>query len=353
MMRLVLLLAIAALAAGCTAAATTPASRERWAQLPPLPDAEGFAGAFAGVSGGALIVAGGANFPGKKPWDGGRKVWYDSIFVLDRPGGTWTLAGKLPRPLGYGVSATWRDSIVCAGGSDAEGHFAVAFRLHWDGHTIVTAPLPPLPRPIANACGAIAGNRLYVAGGQETPDSPTALPTLYVIDLAAASPAWRELEPCPGGGRILAAAAAHGDDFWLIGGAALSAGDAGKPRRRYLRHVWRYRPGGGWTKMPDLPRPVVAAPSPAPVAGDQIFILGGDDGANVDLKPPAPHPGFSRTILCVDATSGAITEQGEVPAPRVTVPCVRWRDRWVIPSGERVPGVRSPEVWSFEPRIGH
>src|SRR5262245_23532811 len=34
-----------------------------WTQLPPLPDREGFAGAFAGVTGGALIVAGGANFP--------------------------------------------------------------------------------------------------------------------------------------------------------------------------------------------------------------------------------------------------------------------------------------------------
>ena len=46
-----------------------------WTQLPSIPDREGFAGPFAGVSGGALLVAGGANFPDKKPWEGGTKVW--------------------------------------------------------------------------------------------------------------------------------------------------------------------------------------------------------------------------------------------------------------------------------------
>ena len=44
--------------------------------------------AVAGVSGGALLVAGGANFPDKKPWQGGTKVWYDTVFVLDEPGTT-------------------------------------------------------------------------------------------------------------------------------------------------------------------------------------------------------------------------------------------------------------------------
>src|SRR4051794_9202194 len=41
-----------------------------WTQLPSLPDPEGFASAFAGVSHDALLVAGGANFPDKRPWDG-------------------------------------------------------------------------------------------------------------------------------------------------------------------------------------------------------------------------------------------------------------------------------------------
>ena len=71
-----------------------------WSRLPPLPDREGFAGPFAGVSDGALLVVGGANFPDKKPWEGGTKNWYDTIFVLDRPDGQWKTAGRLPRSLG-------------------------------------------------------------------------------------------------------------------------------------------------------------------------------------------------------------------------------------------------------------
>jgi len=70
-----------------------------WKRLPSLPDNEGFAGPLAGVSNGALIVAGGANFPDKKPWDGGKKVWYDTVFVLEKPNGEWKIAGKLPRPV--------------------------------------------------------------------------------------------------------------------------------------------------------------------------------------------------------------------------------------------------------------
>ena len=60
-----------------------------WRDLPPIPDAVGFAGSFAGTTSGALVVAGGANFPDRKPWEGGTKVWSDRVFVLERPGGQW------------------------------------------------------------------------------------------------------------------------------------------------------------------------------------------------------------------------------------------------------------------------
>ena len=63
--------------------------QSQWATLPPIPDEEGFAGLFAGVSDNMLICAGGANFPHKKPWEGGIKQWYDHIYILDEPGGKW------------------------------------------------------------------------------------------------------------------------------------------------------------------------------------------------------------------------------------------------------------------------
>ncbi|NIP97188.1 MAG: hypothetical protein GWO24_28645, partial [Akkermansiaceae bacterium] len=45
-----------------------------WDRLPDLPDGEGFAGVFAGLARDGdkdiLVVAGGANFPEGRPWEG-------------------------------------------------------------------------------------------------------------------------------------------------------------------------------------------------------------------------------------------------------------------------------------------
>lgn len=46
--------------------ATSLTAKEiQWKQLPSIPDEEGFAGMYSGVSNGVLVVAGGANFPDK------------------------------------------------------------------------------------------------------------------------------------------------------------------------------------------------------------------------------------------------------------------------------------------------
>jgi len=319
----------------------------RWLQLPPLPDKEGFAAMYAGVSGGALIAAGGANFPDKKPWEGGTKIWYDTVFVLEKPDGQWKQAGRLPRPLGYGVSVTHNGTVVCAGGSDAARHHPDCFKLEWRGGRLMNTHLPPLPRPVANACGALLGDTLYVAGGIETPDATAALKTFYALDLAAKPPVWRALEPWPGPARMLAVAAALDGSFYLASGADLSAGPDGKPVRTYLRDAYCFTPGRGWKHLPDLPRAAVAAPSPAPVIDRSTFLVISGDDASQLATPPTRHPGFPNSILAYDTRAGRWTETGATPSPRVTVPTAAWHGSWIILSGEQRPGVRSPEVWSF------
>jgi N-acetylneuraminate epimerase len=324
------------------------AARE-WSRLAPIPDPAGVAAPFAGLSGEALIVAGGANFPDKSLWDGGRKVWHDAIFALERPDGEWKRAGTLPRPIAYGVSVTHRGGVVCVGGSDATHCYADAFRLEWRAGQVAIMPLPPLSTPLANACGALIGDVLYVAGGQQTPNATRAVSTAFRIDLSASKPAWQEIDPYPDAARILAVAAAYDGAFWLIGGAELTPGESRSVVRRYLRDVYRYRPGVGWQRMPDLPDPIAAAPSPAPCDESGLYILGGDDGSHVSLKPGPRLPGFSRTILRFDGKQGTWQQRGQTPAPRVTAPCVHWGKSWIIPSGEGRPGVRSPQVWAWTP----
>jgi N-acetylneuraminic acid mutarotase len=319
-----------------------------FSQLPPLPDREGFAGAFAGVADGQLLVAGGANFPDKKPWENGKKVWYDTVFALDKTDGAWRIVGKLPRPLGYGVSVTTSNGIVCIGGSDAERHHAEVFLLALDKGKVATKTLPRLPVPLANGAGALVGDAIYVFGGSDVPGEKTALNRLFAFDLKAASPQWRELESCPGAGRILPVAAVVDGAFYVAGGAGLQETN-GKMARAYLRDAWSYRPGAGWKQLADLPKPAVAAPSPAPVADSKFYIIGGDDGSLVGFQPMEKHPGFSKSVVTYDVRSNVWSIAGEVPVSRAVLPTTFWQGRWVMPNGEARPGVRSPEVWAFEP----
>jgi len=331
-----------------TMLAASDSRAEEWTKLSSLPDQEGFAGLFAGVCNGSLLVAGGANFPDRKPWDGGRKVWYDNVFVLNKPNGEWKVAGKLPRPLGYGVSVSYRGGVVCVGGSDAERHYADVFRLELSDGKLTTTTFPPLPKPVANACGALVGDILYVAGGQEKPDSNGTLKTAFRIDLSAQEPKWKEIEACPGGGRMLSVAAGFDAAFWMVGGVDLIVGNDEKVKRKYLRDAYRYDPDKGWKQIADPPHPIAAAPSPAPTVASGFVILGGDDGSQVKVVPDQ-HRGFGKKVLTYEPKTERWTEVGELSAPRVTAPCLLWNKLWVVPSGEMRPGVRSPEVWGFSP----
>lgn len=197
-----------------------------WEPLPPIPDAEGFAGSFAGVSRGALVVAGGANFPSGRPWEGGTKTWHDRVFVLEPGGAAWRPAGRLPRPLAYGVSVTYESRVICCGGSDEARHHDGVFALAWDGTSLRVEPLPPLPRPLALHAGAVVGTHLVVGGGTETPADTTASRRVWRLDLARPAAGWREEAPLPGPGRILAAAAAQGQFL-----SRRRRGPAGRGRR--------------------------------------------------------------------------------------------------------------------------
>jgi N-acetylneuraminate epimerase len=152
------------------------AAQEHWRRLAPIPESRGVAAPFAGVSGNALIVAGGANFPDKMPWEGGKKVWRDAVWVLDGPDGKWRGAGKLPRPLAYGVSVSVNGCVLCIGGSDSERHYADVFAFEWKEGTLrQSKTLPPsLPIPLANAAGAVdRGEVVYIACGSSEPGEKT------------------------------------------------------------------------------------------------------------------------------------------------------------------------------------
>lgn len=337
--------------------AATPAIATDLQALPPLPDPLGFAGMYAGVSGGALLAAGGANFPEKPLAQGGRKVWHDGIYVLQHPRAAWRFAGRLPKPAGYGVSATWGDAVILAGGGNDRGSTREVLSLRWDNGMLRLEPLPSLPIATANCCGTVVGDVLYVAGGQESPVDTRALARCFALSLSEppASRIWREIPwPEQAPGRILAVAASAGGYFYLFSGMGLSRGADGSPARTYLTDAWRYLPSEGWRRLTDMPRAAGAAPSPAHTdASGRILITGGVHGDFLAKVPKGgPFPGFPRDTLAYDPAAdawdqlppAAVTNPGSAPPARVTAPVAIWNGRVVVPGGEIEPGIRTPTV---------
>jgi len=320
-----------------------------WRALAPLPETHGVAGSFAGVSNGALLVVGGAYFE-TPPYAGGEKIWSGRIFVLESPDGEWHAAGALDHPLAYGGSVTAGDGIILIGGSDGRRHYATVTRLEWVNGTIQTEELPALPRPCANLGAALLGNAIYVAGGQAAPDSPAALHSFWRLRLDVQPLRWEALEPWPGPARILPVVAAQDGAVYVISGAELLPDPGGKPTRRFLTDAYRYRPGEGWERIAEIPRPAVAAPAVAE-GPSHIMVFGGDDGANffrqAELKDR--HPGFRHDILAYHTITGEWAEMGSMPFSHVTTPALWWRGQVIIPSGEDRPGHRSPQVYAGAP----
>lgn len=343
----------AAMLGGCAGVASGDSVRLEWSRCADLPDKLGVAAPFAGSSRKHLIVAGGANFPAAMPWEGGKKVWHERIWALDlqQSDARWQEAGKLPHPLAYGVSLTIPEGVLCVGGSDAERHHSGVFLLSWGPDGTSIREWPPLPVALAHASGAVlVDGRVVIVGGAEKPGEQLASAKVFVIDSKDAAPAWSELPPFPGKPRIMPVTGAVANTLFVFGGAALEPDAAGKVRRVLLKDAWRYTDDAGWKPLAELPKPVVAAASPAPFISGELLAVSGDDGSRTGFQPLEKHPGFPDRILAFRPETNAWRDAGITPAPRATLPVAALPSGgFVFPSGEVRPGVRSPEVWMLKP----
>jgi N-acetylneuraminic acid mutarotase len=162
-----------------------------------------------------LIVAGGANFPDKKPWEGGKKRWYDEVWAFDLKLKTWEQLGKLPKPIAYGVSVTFNDAIICVGGSNDTEYLSDVFRLSLRDGDLLIETLPSLPIQHGNGAGGLVGKMLLIIGGQTSANDTVALRDLWRLDLESIEKGWKRLDDHPGVGRILPIVATTKSEFWV------------------------------------------------------------------------------------------------------------------------------------------
>ena len=166
--------------------------------------AKGVSGAYCGWLDGHLILAGGANFPGRPAADGGGKMYYEAIYatsgkVNKSVGGhagksalRWQLVGVLPVPMAYGVTVSDDDGMVIVGGCNAAGGLSLAFRLSRRDSALRMEQLPELPCALDNMAGARLGDRVYIVGGLSD-GQPSA--AMYAYDFNYGE--WFQCAPLP------------------------------------------------------------------------------------------------------------------------------------------------------------
>lgn len=321
-----------------------------WRKLPDFPLKPGVAAVMAGVNGGALIAAGGANFPDLPPWEGGVKKTYDEIFALPAGATAWQPAGRLPEPRAYAAMVSVPEGVLAIGGENAAGFFQDVLWLNWDGRQVTVKPGPALPEPLASPVAAVLGGKVYLAGGYAAGPPRVSTTGFLCLDLGNISAGWQTLPSWPGPSRAMAVMAALNGAIYLISGLEMSAGPDGQPQMNYLTDAYRYRPGSGWEKLPDLPWSVIAAPSPAPVtlAPERVFVFGGVDGRQVGKVPRDRR--VPEDILCFDVARHAWRLWAEAwPEPVVASPPVPLGEEWIFVSGEIKAGHRTTAVMAWRP----
>ena len=366
-----------------------------WGHLPALPDKEGFAGAFAGIVSNKntekdyLVVAGGANFPKGRPWEKEKnpeKVYYDLAFKLEMGAedASWEkIEGPLGQPVGYGMSVALpeRGSTLFIGGKEQAATDAVWEVTADESGKLTFAPRLKYPLPIVEGVAGVVGETVIVVGGATNREGGgfRTVQEAYMLDTSRGEGEWKwESLPWPEAGtdemargRVYAVSGVQGEKFYIFGGRDYADSEDPAPGRVHqekldvLADCFVLSLKGvnpEWKSLRDLPRGMSAAPSAAlPVGVSHLLMVGGVSAQywrqqfedRPDLNGAGDlHPGFERSVWAYDTITDTWVSAGELPqmaggvpvAVPVTTPVVEWKKKFIVPSGEIKPGVRSPQI---------
>jgi sialate O-acetylesterase len=175
----------------------------------------GVSAAFGANLNGKVIAAGGANFPENPLANDSKKQYYKGIYSISEEG--TERIGSLPQTIAYGATATTAKGAVLIGGCNENGALNTVYLLNTNGNNVSISELPALPCTLDNAGACAVGNKVYVAGGNVNGTPST---QLLMLDLDAATPAWRKLAAMPGNPRTQPTVAAANSNVYVFGGFA-------------------------------------------------------------------------------------------------------------------------------------
>ncbi len=332
----------------------------------------GVAGAATGVHNDVLIVGGGANFPERMPWLGGKKKYHNEVYVFQKDRHEFLkqfpASFKLPFHLAYSANCATPKGVFVGGGEAENGVSNKAFLMQWDRRKkkIIYQSLPDLPVALTNASATSDGSIVFLAGGE---NAEQALNSFYALDLNNIKAGWKTLPPLPKAishAVLIAQSNKEGKSLYLAGGRKKNTGSVST----LYASVYAYDvKQGAWIEKQPLPYALSAGTGV--VLGDSgLLLLGGDKGTtfsktealiaaiaqeNDPVKKEAlvqeknslqaAHPGFSNEVLLYNTHTNVWTPAGTIPFDvPVTTTAIPWGNCIIIPSGEIKAGVRTPQI---------
>lgn len=360
----------------------TNISQVEWKRAAQLLNADGslslgFAGPINGISNGALLVTGGANFQDKMPWEGGKKHYSKEIHVLQKIGDQYTwnknVQTTLPEPIAYSGNTATNLGVVYVGGENENGLSNKASILNWNANKneVEIKSLPNYPIAVTNIALTHIDNVVYAIGGDEAKQSSD---LVFSIDLNKANPEWKALPKLP---IPLANSVAvvqndkNGKNIYIVGGRTKTPSGISDLHNTTFafnlkKQIWENRAnisdGENTTNF--------SAGAGVAIGNESILIVGGDNGktfhkietylsqiAKSDSdeekarliaeknKLNTTHNGFYNAILLYNTHTDKWSKIGELPfLAQVTTTATIWDDKIVLSNGEIKPGVRTPDV---------
>jgi N-acetylneuraminic acid mutarotase len=276
---------------------------------PPLPLGRG--SHAAGTIDGHVIVVGGTN------WNqaGTKKTFLSDGVVF--AANAWQRGPSIRVPLAEGAYADDGHALYLAGGLESPDRpSAKVFRIALDANgQSQVSELPSLPQAISACAAVVFSGNLYVACGTTSPGKSST--TLWSLDLSKPTSNWRNRAELPGVGRGYPALVDCGSFIYLFGGLREEGNSI---HERTLSDAYRYDPATNqWNLLGQLPVPGYCW-SAQPVDDSHILLAGRADGSIHDEIWLISVPAFDAQIV------GRVIQKATC-APLVNVARRTW---WLI-----------------------
>lgn len=320
----------------------------------------GVAGPLIGAIENYLIIAGGANFPNKPVSEGGKKVFYSDLYLLNFTDNTLKLVNhiKLPFKVAYGYSISDNNSIYYIGGGENNktSNKIIKLTLSKNKKNVIVKSIATLPFSFQSGVASLYNNNIYIVTGKQNGKNSN---NFYKYNLSNNSltilPNFPGSERSQSIGNILN----NGKEeiFYVFGGGSKTA---------YLDGFGYNFKENTWKEYKKLPVSVLGGNS-IKISPNKLIVIGGFnkevwDDANLNLSSlkgeelskyknsyfskKIEEYRWNKNILVYDAQKDSWNSIGILPFP---APCgeglAKINKNIFSINGEIKPGIRSNKIY--------